>query len=367
MPSTTTAPSTTTTPSTTPISSTPAPSSASGAPAPAGPAPLEFGIYPGGAAGGDSGSNPDDTEGDLAAVEALKAPEAPFVVHLYAEYYGPGSYSVAQEVGPQIDMYAQAGIQVELVLCYRPADMNPAADVPGFVAWQQAALAQYGPELRFLQVTNEANVTNAPGSSDGYYPGADQALVDGVIAAKQEIDSDGLSTAVGINWAYALDPGEMAWWSNLASLGGEAFINALDWVGIDVYPGTWGPTLSPELAFGPAVAAEMTSALQILRDTYMPLAGIPASVPIHVSEAGYPTGPDRSDASQTTALQNEVEAVNAVRLTDNVSDFRWFDLRDAITDSTDFTDQYGLMTDTDQPKPAFVAYQQLIALLGVAG
>ena len=74
-------------------------------------------------------------------------------------------------MGDQIDAYAAAGFEIELVLTYRSADGGSAADVGGFVSYARAAVAAFGPNPRFvsLQVTNEANVTNAPDAADGYY------------------------------------------------------------------------------------------------------------------------------------------------------------------------------------------------------
>ena len=48
-----------------------------------------------------------------------------------------------------------------------------------------------------------------------------------------------------------------------------------------------------------------------------------------------------------------VRAVNDYRGTFDVSDYRWFDLRDSDTTSPNFQQQYGLMTDEYVPKPAF--------------
>jgi hypothetical protein len=95
----------------------------------------------------------------------------------------------------------------------------------------------------------------------------------------------------------------------------------------------------------------------------MPLGRIPASVPIHVSESGYPTGPGRTYDMQVGVLQAAVQAVVDYSATYNVSDYRWFDLRDANSSSTSFEDQYGLMTDTYVAKPAFNIYRNLVASL----
>ena len=97
--------------------------------------------------------------------------------------------------------------------------------------------------------------------------------------------------------------------------------------------------------------------------TYLPLAGIPHTVPLRVSETGYPTGPGRSDAMQVTVMKAAADAVYHARGTYNITGFRWFDLRDADSSSSSFERQYGLMRDDYTPKPAFGAYRSLVASL----
>ena len=106
------------------------------------------------------------------------------------------------------------------------------------------------------------------------------------------------------------------------------------------------------------------TAFAALRNQYLPLAGIPFRVSLHVSESGYPTGPGRTPAMQVLALEAAVATVAAGQAKFNITDYRWFDLRDADSASTSFEDQYGLMTDTYAPKPAFGVFQQLVASFG---
>jgi hypothetical protein len=213
-----------------------------------------------------------------------------------------------------------------------------------------------------LQVTNEANLGGAPNASDGYHPGANDALIRGVIAAKHELTLDHLrQLKIGFNWAYAADASEQSFWSYLHRHGGSAFVRALDWVGLDAYPGTWGPALATRLSLGDAVRRATVGALSALRHVYLPRARIPASVPIHVTESGYPTGPGRSYGAQADVLCAAVRAVVDDSATYNVTDYRWFDLRDADSSSASFEAQYGLMTDAYTPKPAFALYRRLVA------
>lgn len=334
------------------------------APAP----PLIFGIYPGGGAGtvGPGGPTvPEDPTKQLADLRQLRPAGRPFVLHLYASYSGPGSSSPAEQVGQQIAQYTHAGFQTELVLTYRPGDHKPAGDAPAFAAFARSAVRSFGPNPAFvaLQVTNEANIGNAPNAADGYYAGAQDALIDGVIAAKAEARKNGFEQlAVGFNWAYSLDAAETGFWRTLGKRGGAAFRDSLDWVGLDVYPGTWGPKTA-----GGDLAAEATrtmlDSLRTLRSNML-LAGLAPSVPLHVSENGYPTGPKRTEAMQVTVMRAAITAVSAHRTTYNVTDYRWFDLRDADSSHPSFESRYGLLHDDYTPKAGFAVYRNLVATLG---
>lgn len=326
--------------------------------------PLVFGIYPGGAAGTvGAGATPvpENPAKRLAALEELRPAGAPFVLHLYASFTGAGGASAEQQLGEEIVQYAAAGLEVELVLAYRPADGGSPADAEAFARFAAAAVDAFGslPQFVSLQVTNEANVGGSPNTSDGFYADVEEALVDGVIAAKSAARSAGYSQVkIGFNWAYSLDANEAGFWSELAQLGGPSFIADLDWVGLDVYPGTWGPPISGDLASGTRTA--VLASLATLR-RWMESIGVPAATPIHISENGYPTGPGRTGAMQVTAMKASIAAVAGAAAAYNVSDYRWFDLRDASSSSSSFEDQYGIMTDAYAPKPAFSTYRSLIA------
>jgi hypothetical protein len=111
------------------------------------------------------------------------------------------------------------------------------------------------------------------------------------------------------------------------------------------------------------VRAATLDALRLLRRTLMPRAGI-SQAKLHVSESGYPTGRGRSEAMQQTVLQSAVQTVAAARAKYGVSDYRWFDLRDADSADPSFESHYGLMRDDYAPKRAFFTYRSLISRLG---
>jgi hypothetical protein len=327
---------------------------------------LVFGIYPGGAAGtvGPSGATrPEEPALRMAALEQLRPPGRRFVLHLYSCYTGTSGWSAAQQVGQQIEEYGQAGFQTELALCYRPGDGGSAADVGGFVDFVRHAVQSLGPIRGFVavQVTNEANQGGSPNTSDGYYAGVKDALIEGVVAAKNEIRADGFDQVkVGFNWALATDGAEGAFWGYLRRHGGRRFVNDLDWVGLDIYPGTWGSGLGAG-GLAAATTSFMDATVRRLRSSLMPFAGIHRTVPLRITETGYPTGAGRTDAMQLTVMTAAVNAVYRVRGKYNIDGYRWFDLRDADSSSPSFESQYGLMRDDYSPKPAFGAYRALIA------
>jgi hypothetical protein len=330
-------------------------------------APLVFGIYPGGAAGtvGPAGEvRPEVAELRLQALETLRGAARPFVLHLYDAYTQPSDADALPDwLAAQIAQYTAEGFRIELVLTYRPA--APAGDVAGFAAFVRARVRQLGANanVTHLQVTNEANVGGAPDAADGAYTGARQALVRGTIAAKDEARRGGFDQLrIGFNWAYQTGGSEAAFFSSLRAIGGRAFSAAVDWVGLDAYPGTWGPALpSGDLAAG--VRAATLAAMRALRQDLLPLARL-SGADLHVSESGYPTGPGRTEDMQETVLRAAVQTVAQARGTYGVTDYRWFDLRDADSASPSFESRYGLTRDDYSPKPAFLAYRDLIATLG---
>src|SRR5205085_10370973 len=127
-------------------------------------------------------------------------------------------------------------------------------------------------------------------------PGPVGALIAGVEAAAA-VKAAGQQ--VGFNWFYRLDPlSDRNFWSALGTRGGEAFRQALDYAGVDIYAGTYIPPL-----YSLNDEADFRTALEYVRCEMMPLASLGAEVPIYVQEFGYPTlAPLRSEAKQAEAL-----------------------------------------------------------------
>ncbi len=331
-------------------------------------APLVFGIYPGAAVGtvGPSGQTRRELpQTRQQALRRLRGSAArPFVLHLYDSYTRPSdAAAVPPPLASQIADYTADGFRIEVVLAYRPADR--AADVAGYTAFARARVRQLAsnPGVADIQVTNEANVTGAPNAADGAYAGVRRALVRGVIATKRQARRAGREDLqIGFNWAYQRGPAETAFFTSLRRAGGSAFADAVDWVGLDAYPGTWGPRL-PRGDRASAIRRQTLEAIRMLRRRLMPRAGL-SKARLHISESGYPTGRGRSEGTQRTVLRTVVRAVSAARAKYGVTDYRWFGLRDSYTAAPSFESHYGLMRDDYSPKPAFSSYRRLIARLG---
>ncbi len=327
--------------------------------------PLRFGINPAGEAGALGPRVepvPDDPAQTLAALRQLRTAGAPFVVRLNRFFwsYGPDGIDRFERLARR---YTRRGYLVELQLRYHPTPEQE-GDIERWLGFVRRVVRRFGRNERVvaLQVTNEVNFFPiAPDASDSAYDGARAALVRGVIAAKREarrLDHDQLE--IGFNWAYRTDPGrEQGFWEELRDTGGQRFVRALDWVGLDAYPGTVFPPAEPlpgDFRDG------MVNAITTLR-CLMAIPEIGEEVPIKVEENGYPTGPGRPESEQLRAMEEMVGAVHDFRGTFNVTDYRWFDLRDHNTASSNFQHHYGLLEDDYTPKPAFELYRQLVAEL----
>jgi hypothetical protein len=119
-----------------------------------------------------------------------------------------------------------------------------------------------------------------------------------------------------------------------------------------VYPSLLVPPID-------TAADEMASAIATMRICYLPLANIPKATPLWITENGFPSN-GAADQNQVAALRGMVGAVEEYGGTYDVTDYRWFNLRDNNSNGTGLFDKDGLLRDRYTKKPSFAIYRSLI-------
>jgi hypothetical protein len=323
---------------------------------------LTFGIYPGGVAGTQTGLTegpPDDPSQIKLALDRLQAEGRPLLVRVYKHFSRSFLVTAHDDHQADVTQYLSGGRQLDLVLCFR----DSSEDLTDWLSFIRDKLGLYGKQLAKIQITEEPNLATAPGSADGGFPHVRKALVQGVVAAKEESRRLGLDVQVGFNAVPTFNPAD-DFWPDIGALGQQPFLDALDYVGLDCYPDVFRP-------FSPGNRLEkmrdaITFLLTNLRRVNLAAGKIPDSVPIHITENGWPTGEGRTPEKQAAVLEAIVRAVYAQRTAFNVTHYELFALRDGNSANPDLFHQFGILRDDYTPKPAFDTYRKLIAELGAA-
>lgn len=326
---------------------------------------LKFGVYPLGVAGTPTGlaTGPkDDPEKILQALTELQGTTKTLLPRAYAVYMGPGS---VDKVLAAIEFYVSSGLKWDLALGFR----EPSMELDGWLAFIRKIIRQYSFGLDSLEITGEANLTFMDGAS----PNVQQALVQGIILAKEELRAAGAPVEVGFGVVPdhfgPETPSEVVipgFWESLSKLVGPTFLEALDYVGYDIYPDVFEKPVALE-----DLPASVEFLLRRLREENLRTAGIPASVPVRIAENGWPTGKNpftgqtRSYERQAQVLETVIRTIYRLRDELNISHYELFGLRDADSSNDDIFHQFGVMRDDYTPKPAFYTFQSLIRELGV--
>lgn len=318
---------------------------------------LTFGIYPG-MTGIEAvsvlapGPCPDDPPRTKRALDALAGGRR-FLVRSYCMYDGRDAPPSTTPVDPTV--YVTAHRRLDLVLCYRP-DRD---DIPRWLSFVRRMVARFGGVAGAIQVTEEPNNPDAGTGGDGSSPNVVQAMIDGVIAAKAEARARGLAIDVGVAFSPSFNPDDR-FWPNVSQRVTPAFLSSLDYVGLDFFPDVFRPLPTPDVET--AVAGVLTH----FRTANLETGGIPASVPIRVTEHGWPTGEGRPPERQADVLERVVRTIDRCRERLNVTHYVCFMLRDGDSRRPDMASQWGLLRHDYTPKPAFDVYRRLIAELADA-
>jgi hypothetical protein len=245
---------------------------------------------------------------------------------------------------------------------YHPS-VSQAGDMHAWTDYVRRVVDAFGANrhLVAMTITNEINLKASPNTSDGAFPRSEQALIKGIIAAHREAVRRGFwQLRFGFTFAYRFDPTTDAAMFRGLQNGGEAFRDALSFVGVDFYP-----QLYPGSTTG--LRAATLEMMGTMRRCFMRLGGLGAKVPLWITESGYDTTPGGvTPEQQSTALTQIVRAVRSAARTFGVTDYRWFNLRDNLSSSPSLFAATGLLTDGYRRKPAFSAYRRLIQSFGTS-
>ena len=313
-----------------------------------------FGIYPGGAAGNDAGGlatgAPDRPASVHEALDALQGPDMrPFLVRCYAGFSdaaGPTQTDIAAPAGGE--QYAVNGRMLDLVLQYH----STSGDIDGYAAFVGHAVARYGAITRTVQIAEEPNVVGNA-MLDGNYPDVHEAIVAGVQAARDAAGRLGFThLQIGTNTTPLFGP-SAEFYADLVKVGGQALIDGLDYIGLDMFPGVFR-------AIGEGTMRTASAGLlRYHRDQVLTPAGL-GHLPLHITEHGWPTGPDRTPQRQAAAIRDVIETVLELKEDLHIGAYELFSLRDADSGNPDLFHQFGIMTDAYEPKPAYEAFKHLI-------
>ncbi|MFD8705927.1 hypothetical protein ACFV1W_25530 [Kitasatospora sp. NPDC059648] len=313
---------------------------------------LTFGVYPGGSLGDETGLiepvRPDDPARISAALRELQGDATEFLVRAYRSYASDGHRTPERP-----EQYATDGRKLDLVLQFGVRG----GELDGWTDYVRQVVRTEGPRLAVVQICEEPNL-DLP-VLDGSIPNVRRALVEGVVAAKEEALALGYrQLAVGFNAVPSFDPAD-TFWSDLGELADERFHRSLDYVGLDFFPDVFRPVPDGQLA--DAVRAVVTG----FRRDALPRAGIGPAVPLRICENGWPTGPGRSEERQAEVVEQVVRTVAELAERLGVRSYSFFALRDADSAGPGLFHHFGLLRDDWTPKPAFDVYRKLIGELTV--
>ena len=330
------------------------------------PGELRFGITPllaGSAGVSQIEPEPEDVDAAQAALDELRPPKRELVLRLNRLFMADGREGI-RRYARIVDRYARAGFRTELQVRYHPPP-ELEGDMRAWKQYVRTAVRVLGrrPSVTALSITNEANFSVSPNTSDGSYEGVRRAVVEGTVAADRERRRIGRrDIELGFSFAWRWAPSsDRSFWEEIGQRATPEFRRALDYVGLQVYPGlVWPPAPIP----GRSAGDEIAEALTLLRDCYMPKAGLGREVDVWVSENGYATNLGRSTSSQQADLASTLEAVHAYSGELGITDYRYFNLRDNRSAGTDLFDAVGVLTDDYETKPAFGTLRDGIAAHG---
>jgi hypothetical protein len=298
-----------------------------------------------------------------AALRRLRPARKQLVLRLNRMFWADGVEGI-HRYAEIVDRYARSGFDTELQVRYHPPEGRE-GDMPAWRRYVRRAtrILTRRESVVALSITNEANFDVSPNTSDGSYEGVRRAVIEGTEAADDVLRRVGRrDVELGFSFAWRWVPSsDREFWEEIGRLATPRFRRALDYVGLQIYPGLVFP---PAPRPGVSAGDEVVEALTLMRRCYMPKAGLGSGVDLWVSENGYATNLGRSEPGQREALSSTLESVHDYSGTLGISDYRYFNLRDNNSAGPDLFDAVGVLRDDYSRKPAFATLRDGIRRTG---
>lgn len=315
---------------------------------------LTFGIYYGGTLESPNElalGKPDCPDEVNRALDRLQSGRH-LLVRSYIRFTGCEENDITAGMPSTEDLarYIGNGRKLDLVL----SNWDRTGNMARWASFIEEAVEKYGEYAQNLQVCDEPNLFEYPG--DGRFGYSVWAVLTGVQTAREALRKRGLQVAVGFNSVPHFGIND-AFWEGIRDEVSPEFLNALDYVGLNMYVDVSEPLVGH-------VEDAVEETLTRFRNETLARAGIPATVPLHISENGWPTGPNRFYTRQAELLESIVTKIYDLRNSLNITQFELYSLRDADTANPELRCQFGIVRDDYTPKPAFETYRRLIQELG---
>jgi hypothetical protein len=315
---------------------------------------LTFGIYHGGVVESPNelaSGKPDLPDEVNRALDRLQSGRH-FLVRTYIRFTGLDMDSAAKNMPSVADLarYTWNGRKLDLVL----SNWDRTGNMSRWSSFIEYVIERYGEYVQNLQICEEPNLFDYPG--DGRFGHSVEAVLVGIRTAREILRKRELCAAIGFNAVPTCIQND-GFWQGISKQIDAGFLNALDYVGLNMYLDVAEPLVG-------AVEDAVEEKLTHFRNVSLAEAGIPANIPLHICENGWPTGPNRFYTRQADILESIVIKVYELRNTLNITQFELFSLRDADTANPEIRRQFGIMRDDYTPKPAFETYRRLIQELG---
>lgn len=322
---------------------------------------LTFGIYPLHVAGTPFGvaEGPADDAAKIRSAIADLRGDRRLDARTYLIYTG----AWAEKMLARLDEHARTGLLDDVVIGV--GDWTETTDqelqLEGWLAFIREVIRRHGEHLSSVQITNEPNLSFMEGSKSYVV----EALTRGVVEAGREAARLGLAISVGFGSVPESPVAVPDFWERLQGAADDEFLRTVGFVGHNFYVDVFEEEPLPFAQVAGRVE-DILAALRLRLDRL----GLAASVPIRVTENGWPTGTNpmtgrvRTEQEQAARLEALVRAVFDLREKYGVSHYVLFGLRDADSKVDDLFHQYGILHDDYSEKPAYASFKTLIRQLG---